>query len=257
MTRLLPLLLLAPLSFLACSDSDDEEDEQVSDDIDGDGLSNDEEAALGTDPESADSDGDGWSDKEEADLGTDPLDPFSWEYGTERWPDFSDEAEAAGVSSDVWDRTEVFPNFATTDQYGGDIELYDFYGYVIMIDFSAGWCGPCRLEAEIAEEFWEDYREYGFVIIHAMIDNNQGTGQTDQDFLEGWADQYDIEFPVLNGGSGTEIATAYEELYYSGVNTGAIPFMILLDQDMELKSVYIGSGQSETIASKVERMLDL
>jgi len=43
-------------------------------DTDGDGLTDDEEAELGTDPEEADSDSDGLTDGEEQDLGTDPLD---------------------------------------------------------------------------------------------------------------------------------------------------------------------------------------
>ena len=43
-------------------------------DTDEDGLSDDEEEELGTDPYNPDSDGDGWGDGEEVDLGTDPLD---------------------------------------------------------------------------------------------------------------------------------------------------------------------------------------
>ena len=44
-------------------------------DDDNDGLSDEEEEALGTDPKLADSDGDGYSDRDEIDAGTDPLDP--------------------------------------------------------------------------------------------------------------------------------------------------------------------------------------
>ena len=56
------LILIAPLLFLACNK-----------DPDSDGLTNDEEAELGTNPEVADSDGDGVSDGNEVRTGTDPL----------------------------------------------------------------------------------------------------------------------------------------------------------------------------------------
>ncbi|TPG75890.1 inverse autotransporter beta domain-containing protein, partial [Pseudomonas arsenicoxydans] len=48
---------------------------QVPIDTDGEGLSDEEEAALGTDPSKPDTDGDGWTDREEVDAGTDPKDP--------------------------------------------------------------------------------------------------------------------------------------------------------------------------------------
>jgi sugar lactone lactonase YvrE len=57
-------------------------------DEDGDGLSNEQERALGTDPYSSDSDGDGYSDKAENDAGTDPLDPNDPESGGDDETDF-------------------------------------------------------------------------------------------------------------------------------------------------------------------------
>lgn len=64
-------ILLTPLLLLACDSADS----------DGDGLTNGEEEALGTDPESADSDEDGVDDGEEEANGTDPLNPDSDEDG--------------------------------------------------------------------------------------------------------------------------------------------------------------------------------
>ncbi len=226
-------------------------------DEDGDGLDLNTESELGTDPTLADTDGDGWSDGEEVDLGTDPLNRFSWDYGSGRWPDFSAEAEAAGVAGTAWDTDEVFPDFTATDQFEQEIHLYQFYGYVILIDFSAGWCGPCRDVAEGAEEWWEEYREDGFLIIHAIIDNNFGTGNVSETFIQGWAEQYDLEFPVVMAGNDTEPNDAYLELYNSGVNEGYIPFMILLDQDMTLVRAYSGSGLESSISRKVENLLGL
>jgi Bacterial TSP3 repeat len=71
-------------------------------DYDGDGLNNEEEAALGTDPETADSDGDGVPDNDEFTRGTDPLqgiDPLTEENVFTPW-------ERIGISEDEWNDLE-------------------------------------------------------------------------------------------------------------------------------------------------------
>jgi hypothetical protein len=71
-------------------------------DDDGDGLTNEEEAALGTDPNAEDSDGDGMSDTEEFEHGTDPnqgIDPLTEENFVKPW-------ERLGISEDEWNDLE-------------------------------------------------------------------------------------------------------------------------------------------------------
>jgi Bacterial TSP3 repeat len=81
--------------------ADDRRPETTSDptaDDDGDGLTNEEEAALGTDPDEADSDGDGTSDTDEFEHGTDPnqgIDPLTQENAFKPW-------ERLGISEDEW-----------------------------------------------------------------------------------------------------------------------------------------------------------
>jgi hypothetical protein len=81
--------------------ADDRRPETTTDptaDDDGDGLTNEEEAALGTDPNEADSDGDGMSDTDEFEHGTDPnqgIDPLTAENAGKPW-------ERLGLSEDDW-----------------------------------------------------------------------------------------------------------------------------------------------------------
>jgi len=279
--RLMNLLLLGSTLALstACFESDKDDDEEEDADSDGDGLLDSEEEELGTDPDSADTDGDGIDDPDEleagtdpvsadtdgdgfddgleADQGTDPLDGFSWPFGEAQFCDFSDEAAEAGVESTSVAMGEVFPNFTTYDQFGNEVELYDFYGYVILLDFSAGWCGPCRSAAETSEEMWEAYREDGFMIIHAIIDDNRGSGDIDQDFLEGWAEDYSIEFPVVDGDADSGVYDVRYSLYNEGIDEGYIPFMIMLDQDMQLHTTFVGAGQDSAIEREIEDLLGL
>jgi hypothetical protein len=70
-------------------------------DSDGDGLSDEEEAALGTDPDDPDTDGDGFSDGEEVDAGTDPLDPTDYPRGTGT-PTLPDTGVGGGTDGSGW-----------------------------------------------------------------------------------------------------------------------------------------------------------
>jgi peroxiredoxin len=223
-------------------------------DTDDDGLLDGDEAAAGGDPTNADTDGDGFLDGDEVAAGSDLAAKFSWPFGGDQWPDFSDEAEAAGVSGSGWAVGDVVPNVTFEDQFGNAVDLYDFYGYVILMDFSAGWCGPCRTVAQESQSAWVENREDGFMIIHLMIDDNSNDGYvTDDNFLSSWANQYGIEFPVVRD----DDVTAFSGVYYSGVYQNGIPFMILLDQDMVLDNGYTGSGSEGQAYSRMQSLLGL
>lgn len=115
-------------------DGNDEED-QGSTDADEDGLTLDEEADLGTDPDEADSDGDGTGDGEEVKQSTDPLDDkdFPYEGGWAKGAcrnDLDGEGFAEG---------DVASNFTMVDQFGEDVSLHDFCDRTVYLVFAAFW----------------------------------------------------------------------------------------------------------------------
>ena len=250
-------LLFLSLTVGAGCFSDAEESEKNNDadpnaDDDGDGLTNSEEAELGTDPTADDSDEDGLLDGDEVEWGTDPLNMHSWP-GDGIWPDRRAYAAADGVMGTTLAIGEAFPNFTTFDQKGNDVELYQFYGSVILLDFSAVWCGPCNAVAEDAAEMWETYRDDGFVMIHAMTGDNQDNPPS-LEVVERWAYVYGLDFPVLGG---TVPGDTYSALYYAGLSSGSIPYFVLLDQDMNIVKSYTGGGQDNLILSDVATLLGL
>ena len=175
---------------------------------------------------------------------------FSWP-GDGIWPDRSDIAASAGVDSSEYAYNTVFPDLTASDRYGNDVSLYQFYGSVVLLDFSAGWCGACKVVAEEAGPLWEEHRDAGFVVLHLMIDD-WNNDEPDADFLGDWADEFGLDFPVLGMG---DIDSVYYDLYTAGLNEGYIPYMLLLDSEMQLHEIYVGSGLEGTLTDRMETLL--
>jgi thiol-disulfide isomerase/thioredoxin len=250
------MFALLPLALTACDPDVDEDGLLASEeaelgtdpekaDTDGDGLSDFVEAReLGTDPLAFDSDGDGFSDGEENTAGTDPLFNASWPADLGRWPDNSASLAEADLG---WGLGDQMYNWTAIDQHGDQIALHQFAGHAILLDLSAGWCGPCRAVASGAQAEWEQHKDQGFLIIHLMTDDNRGGGGvTDDAFLNSWSTEYGLKFPVVDNENGAALAG----LSRSGLYPGSIPFMVLLDQELKIVDTATGNGAQVGLINK-------
>jgi hypothetical protein len=131
-------------------------------DSDEDGLTDEEEAELGTDPNLKDTDADNYWDSWEVIEMTDPLDASSRIY-TGYWPYNPNKDE---LDQGSWDTASTvvgspFPRHSFLDHHGDYVDLYDFSNFVLseqsggtgelsyfIFDLSAQWCGPCHNVAE-------------------------------------------------------------------------------------------------------------
>ncbi len=207
----------------------------ISFDTDGDGRTDGDEVADGSDPNvpnPGDTDGDGWLDEDEELAGSDPENPFSWPFGTGQWPDFSDTAAADGVVGSGYGIGDIMPDSTLMDQFGNDVSLYQFYGYMIILEFGAGWCGPCQSAAPESQIMWEEYREQGVVVIHVMT-GDWYDDPPDQAFLMEWATDFGLDLPVLGGDEnvGDDMYWSFED---AGTIEAYIPAFVIIDRQMEI-----------------------
>jgi len=60
-------------------------------------------------------------------------------------------------------------NFVLLDQNGEEFQLYDHYDKAIVVDFSTGWCGPCKRAADVVQEHSDSYADEGLLYITVLI----------------------------------------------------------------------------------------
>lgn len=112
----------------------------------------------------------------------------------------------------------LFPAFAEKDIGGKPLSLADYKGKVVLIDFWATWCGPCRAELPSVLKTYAKYHRAGFEIIGISLDS-------DQNKLESFIKQKNMTWPQLFDGLGwqNKLAQRY------GVQS--IPATYLLDRE--------------------------
>jgi len=87
-------------------------------------------------------------------------------------------AEAATLEKEMEKLTRLMigskaPDFAMESPEGDTIELNDFQGKVVLLDFWASWCGPCRRENPNVVEVYNKYKEHGFDVLSVSLDNKK------------------------------------------------------------------------------------
>ena len=108
-------------------------------------------------------------------------------------------------------------SFTLPDLEGEQQSLEQWQGQVVMVNFWAPWCPPCREEVPAFIELQEKYADKGFTIVGITVDTHENA-QT-------FADTMGINYPVLIAEEeGIELAKKY------GNKVGALPFTALLDR---------------------------
>jgi peroxiredoxin len=161
-------------------------------DSDGDGLSDADEAALGSDPNVADTDGDGYDDGLEADSFTDPTDDQDHPYQG-GWPIASCRSDISGNGHSVGD---IAQQFTLEDQFGDILKLHDFCDKVVLLVSSATWCGPCNTEAPDVGAMYDQFADDGLMVITLLTENAGGSTPSQED-LESWESSHGLNHPVV------------------------------------------------------------
>lgn len=125
-------------------------------------------------------------------------------------------------------------NLSLIDQKGNTFNLYDHHGKIIIIDFSAMWCGPCQMAAFEVEELQKKYGDE-IVYVTILVENSNYKPPTKAD-LKRWAKSFGINSAPVLGGSRDLLSSDPIE----GWPLTAWPQFYIIDKNMVLTESFKG-----------------
>lgn len=133
------------------------------------------------------------------------------------------------------------PAFTLTGMDGKKASLKDYRGKVVLLNFWASWCAPCREEMPALEKLWSDYKDRDFVIIAIAADRRPEVARN-------LIDKLAISFPALFDTEG-EVRKRYE--------VAALPTTYLIGKDGKISGRVIGAAQWDGDSSRklIEKLL--
>lgn len=125
------------------------------------------------------------------------------------------------------------PEFSVRDIDGRAFDTTDLGDRVVLIDFWATWCAPCRAEIPNLVSAYEKYKDQGFEIIGISLDESK---KMSADRIRKWTEEQGMTWPIVFEGRGWETPSA------QACGVKAIPFPILVGRDGKI--ITAGQGAS-------------
>lgn len=132
-------------------------------------------------------------------------------------------------------------NFTLKDGNGKDLKLSDFKGKVVLLNFWATWCPPCKLEIPWFVELQEKYKDKGFQVIGVSVDDTP-------DKLAPFAKQFKINYPLLVGLDREDVQEAYGPIF-------AVPVTVIIGRDGKTCVKQLGPATKQQFESWITSLL--
>jgi peroxiredoxin len=116
------------------------------------------------------------------------------------------------------------PAFQLTSMNGKSLSLDQLKGQVVLINFWASWCGPCRTEMPILEQLYHSYQAAGFTLLGVNVEPKEGDAEK---FLKGTP----VSFPILFD-PDSKVSKLYE--------VSGMPSTIIVDRKGTVRYVHHG-----------------
>ncbi len=129
-------------------------------------------------------------------------------------------------------------NFSIPDIEGNTIDLKDYRGEVVFLDFMATWCGPCRIAMQDLVEVYNDIGDK-FVLISITVDPNHDTVSN----LRSWIDYYDANW--------THAIDLADPPVIQLFSVSEIPTYIILDRKGEIRFRHSGIVSAQNLKTEI------
>jgi peroxiredoxin len=116
------------------------------------------------------------------------------------------------------------PGFTLMSRDGRQVSLAQFKGDVVMINFWASWCGPCRQEMPLLDSIYKQYKDLGFTLIGVNVEPDSGAANH-------WLQQTPVSYPILYD-TQSKVSKLYQ--------VQAMPTTVIIDRKGMVRYVHRG-----------------
>jgi thiol-disulfide isomerase/thioredoxin len=131
--------------------------------------------------------------------------------------------------------------FTLRDVANKNVPLSQYKGKVILLDFWATWCGPCKVEIPWFIEFQQKYGAKGLQVIGVSVDDTL-------DKLAPYVKDMKMTYPVLQGLGRDEVLDAYGPMV-------GVPVTVLISRDGRICAKHVGMGSKEEFEKQIQSLL--
>jgi peroxiredoxin len=150
-------------------------------------------------------------------------------------------AGGVGIAQAAVQLSANAPDFTLRSIAGANLRLQEQRGQVVLVNFWATWCGPCRQEMPHLNRIYDKYRASGFVLLGVNIDDDPRAAAD-------LAAKLGVRFPVLLD-TDKKVSRAYD--------MSAMPATLLIDRDGRVRHIHRGyrDGVERTYEEQVRGLL--
>lgn len=116
------------------------------------------------------------------------------------------------------------PDFTLKSLEGSNLRLEEYRGQVVLLNFWASWCGPCRQEMPLLDRLHHRYEDTGFAVLGVNVEGEPGPAQE-------IVDKTNVTFPILID-DGQKVSEMY--------NLQAMPSTVVIDRDGVVRYIHLG-----------------
>ena len=138
-------------------------------------------------------------------------------------------------------KTSANFDFTLKDPAGANVKLSDYKGKVVLLNFWATWCGPCKVEIPEFVEAYRKYRDKGFVILGVLSQDDPP-----QQELQAFMSEFKMNYPVMR--EHTQLEESLGELW-------ALPTSFVIDRKGQVCSKHMGPFSMEDLEREIHGLL--
>jgi len=148
---------------------------------------------------------------------------------------------ACSRTSTLDSKREQAPNFSLKDAAGSTVNLADYRGKVVLVNFWATWCGPCETEIPWFIEFEQKYKDQGFAVLGISMDD------------DGWKS---VQPYVAKHKINYRIVIGSEVVSQQFGNIDSLPTSFVLDRQGRIAANHVGLVEKKDYQNEIVKLLE-